>query len=214
MAKTFLALTQNVQNEVNDTSDPMGSIIGVYINNRYKRCRRKINVKHINEDYQVSVIAGTQDYTLPTDFDKEMYAHDRTNKRNLVRRTIENFAEDHPEDLNTQDNGAHYDIFTNDAGNLTLRIMRSPANSFTLDLPYQVKFTLLSAETDEPILELDDVIEKGAIADAWRYKKQFAKAQTFEVEFNLLLADWIFDQYNQINQTHQFNPDPYSRDIV
>lgn len=214
MAKTFAEIKTNVGKEVQDTSEDLALIIGNYINNRYRRCMRKINIKQINEDYQITVTAGTQDYVLPSAFDEELYCYDRTNKIMLEKTKIVQWVDDNPATVNDQDTPYNYAIFDRDDGSKYIRFLHNPSIGTTIDLPHKIKFTELSDDDDEPVLELDDILEIGAIADAWRYKKQFAKAKDFDVQFNLLLADWIFDQYSNANETHRFNPKPYSRETV
>lgn len=93
-----------------------------------------------------------------------------------------------------------------------IRLHYNPSNSLTLNVPYYRRPYPLSNDNDTPIIPCADGIELGAIAQAWRYKRQFAKAQEFERLFEKWIVDVAWDQENQPNQTHQFNPKPYSRD--
>jgi len=87
-----------------------------------------------------------------------------------------------------------------------------PSSTYTIAIPYIINPMPLSQDYDYPVLDIGDLLEIGTLADAWRYKKQFAKAQTMEILFNQQLQEYIFAKENQPNQVHQFIPEPYDRD--
>ena len=87
-----------------------------------------------------------------------------------------------------------------------------PATILTVAMPYIIKPMPLSQDYDYPIIDIGDLIELGALADCWRYKRQFGKAQTMEVMFNQQLQEYIFDKENQPNMVHQFEPTVFNRD--
>ena len=86
-----------------------------------------------------------------------------------------------------------------------------PTSGITIALPYIVKPLPLSQDYDYPRLDIADLIELGAISDAWKYKRQFQKAQTYELMFTQQLADYIFDQENT-GVVQQFAPTTYNKD--
>jgi len=88
-----------------------------------------------------------------------------------------------------------------------------PAEVITIALPYIVKPLPLSNNYDYPVIEIADLLEIGAMADAWRYKKFFSKAQALEVMFAQQLQDYIWEKENEPNEIKQFIPQGYSRDI-
>jgi len=87
-----------------------------------------------------------------------------------------------------------------------------PTATATIDLPYIVKPFPLTQTYDYPRLDIADLIELGAIADAWKYKRQFQKAQYYELMFTQQLAEFIFDQENQSGRVQQFAPTTYDKD--
>jgi hypothetical protein len=80
----------------------------------------------------------------------------------------------------------------------------------TINVPYYIKPFPLSQDYDYPLIDIADLIEIGAIADAWKYKRQLAKAQMSELMFVQGLSDYIFDQENQ-NKVQQFQPATFDR---
>jgi hypothetical protein len=87
-----------------------------------------------------------------------------------------------------------------------------PSGVYTIALPYIINPMPLSQDYDYPVLDIADLIELGTLADAWRYKRQFGKAQTMEILFNQQLQEYIFDKENQPNMIHQFVPEVFNRD--
>ena len=87
-----------------------------------------------------------------------------------------------------------------------------PSSIITIALPYYIKPSVLVDDNDYPIIDVSDGIELGAIADTWRYKRQFAKASVFEGQFAQFLNDYIWDKENKPNQVQQFIPTTFNRD--
>lgn len=212
MARDFSVIKTNVGNNVGDTSSTTLSLIGVYVNKRYFQILRSINWKYINEDYTISAVSGTQDYALPSDFKSEMYAVDVTNGIELACVSLQDIAQNYPGDLTSQSQPKRYTIFNSDDGSKYLRLHPVPSANVTINFPYIVKPSALSADTDQPILDLEDMIEVGATADLYRRKREFAKAKDMEVLFQQHLSDYIWEDANQQNKVHQFKPAVFNRD--
>lgn len=85
MNKTFTTLKDNISGDLQDTSVAMKARIGRYINKRYFDILRRINWQNARPDYTKDSASGTQDYTLPVDFGKEIYVLDTTNKLKISR---------------------------------------------------------------------------------------------------------------------------------
>ena len=85
-----------------------------------------------------------------------------------------------------------------------------PTAAATINVPYIIKPLPLSQDYDYPLIDIADLIEIGAVADAWRYKRQFAKSQIYELMFTQGISDYIFDQENQ-NSIFQFKPSTYDQ---
>lgn len=93
-----------------------------------------------------------------------------------------------------------------------MRFHYVPSTSLTMVVIYFMKPMPLYSDYDYPVIDISDLIEKGAIADALRYKRQFAKASDFEGQFTSLLADYIWSKENQPNAVYQFFPSTFDRD--
>lgn len=212
MARDFSVIKTNIGNSVGDTSATTLSLIGVYVNRRYFQVLRSINWRYINEDYTVTLVAGTQDYALPADFATELYAVDITDGKELSAVSLQDLAQNYPGDLTTQGEVKRYTIFTSDNGSKYIRFHYVPSKAATVDLPYIVKPAALSNDTDEPILDLEDLLEVGATADIYRRKREFAKAKDMEVLFQQMISEYIWEHINQANVVHQFKPATFDRD--
>ena len=71
----------------------------------------------------------------------------------------------------------------------------------------------LSQDYDYPIIEdIDDIIEAGAQADAWKYKRQFSKATALETQYQILKTERIHREVAQPGIIHTFTPTPLDRD--
>ena len=105
-----------------------------------------------------------------------------------------------------------YAIFNKDDGSKIIRFFYIPDKVITIDLPYIVKPTALSGDTDQPILNLEDLLEMGATADAWRRLRQYQKAKDHEVLWKTMLDEYIWDEHNNSNRTVQFAPTVFNRD--
>lgn len=94
-----------------------------------------------------------------------------------------------------------------------LRLGRIPTQSMTLEAIYTVAHLPMANDYDYPVLDCEDVIEAGATADAWRYKRQQAKADYHESLFEKKLDDWMWDRANKPDYVATFKPVPYSREV-
>ena len=93
-----------------------------------------------------------------------------------------------------------------------MRLHYVPTTTLAIVAPYTIKPSPMSDDMDYPILDIADLIEMGAKADAWRYKKMFAKANVFEAQFTAGLADYVWDKENQPNRIIQFAPSTFNKD--
>ena len=209
MAKDFDTLKTNVCNEVGDTDSDMKAIVGVYLNNRYRQLQRMTNWEIYNDDYTITTVAGTASYTLATDFGSELCAVDTTNNETLKRISYQDLIEQNPSDYATQGTVSAYTVFRDDSDNMKVRFYHVPNGVVIVAMPYSIKPAALSAGTDTPIGSFDDLMEIGAKADAWRYKRQFNKAQYFEILFDKELDSLMWEMEHQANASAQFGAVPY-----
>ena len=199
--RDFSTMKANVGTDVQDSSSALQTIIGRYVNKRYFDILRLSNWQAVNKTFLISLSSLA---TLPTNFGKELACLDSSSNP-MNRIDIEELARLTP---TTSD----YCIFSDQNG--ARQIMTWNTTSVTLQLPYIVKPEALSATTDEPLIPCEDMIEAGAIADVWRYKRQFAKAQAMEVMYADMLSNLIWDYENQPAYPRQFTPTTYSRDLL
>lgn len=215
MARNFSVILDNIGDAVQDGSATTRAIIKVYANRRYKQILRAINWNYINEDYTITIVAGTQDYTLPTDFRKELYVTDETNNKQLTKLTMEELVRDYVGTITDSGTIDRYVIFRSDSGDTKIRFHYKPASAGTVQVPYIVNPAELSADTDQAVIDVEDLIEVGATADTWRHLRQFSKARDFENLFTSMLHEFVWDEYNQPGKVYQFRPTVFNRnDLV
>jgi len=70
----------------------------------------------------------------------------------------------------------------------------------------------LNNDYDYPVIECCDAIEKKAIAEAWRYKRQFTKAREYDMQYEQLKMDMIQRRTNQPDMVVLLRPTPLDRD--
>jgi len=92
-----------------------------------------------------------------------------------------------------------------------------PIPGDTQTITYQIrckrKVTPMSQDYDYPTIEdIDDIIEVGAQADLWKYKRQFAKATALETQYQIMKSDRIYREVAQPGIIHQFQPQALNRD--
>jgi phage anti-repressor protein len=207
----------NISNNVGHADGTLASIINVYINNRYRQVQQRYNTQTIDEDYSFPTVSGTQDYDMPTDFGKEIYVYDATNKYQLASATFQELVDQFPSTLDSSGTATLYSVYEKIVASVRTKRMRlypTPSAAVTIKVPYIVKATDLSNNTDIPIIECEDGLELGATADTFRYLKQYAKATDFENLFERWLSDYIWSQENNPNRVTLFNPKPYDRETV
>ena len=87
-----------------------------------------------------------------------------------------------------------------------------PSSAVTIAVPYYIKPLPMTEDYDYPLIDIADLIELGAKADAWRYKRQGAKANDVETRFAIELQGYIWNQENQPNRVTQFTPITFNQD--
>lgn len=203
--RDFSTMKTNVGTDVQDTSSSMAAIIGRYINKRYLDILRVCNWQSINYTHLISISSAAALATLPTDFGKEIYCIDNDSGTTYARLDLEEIAKIDPDTDN-------YAIFSDQNGVRQIKTWNT--SNIVLKLPYIVKPTSLSASGDTPLIPCEDAIEAGAIADTWRYKRQFQKAQAMEAVYADLMANLMWDYENQPGYPKQFTPTTYDRDSL
>ena len=214
----FGTIASNVGIRVGDTSTTFANIVKGYINQRYKDVYQRFNWDTIVPAYTFSTVAGTNEYDAPTDFWKELYVYDTTNSVDLTNRSIQDLEQIYPSNLQDSSSPVSYAIYNYmDTSNPALikkkiRLFPNPAAVAVISMPYIKAPTDMSATTDLPILECDHAVELGATADAWRTKRQFAKAGDFDGQYERKINTMIWNLANQPNRIVQFRPNTYNKD--
>lgn len=85
-----------------------------------------------------------------------------------------------------------------------------PAGEYLIDIRYKRNIQTLVSDYDSPLIDIADIIELGAKADAWRTKRFFQYATDFENRYELALDRYINERNNGV--VHQFDITPYSRE--
>jgi len=228
MSLSYSTLKTNVGNRVIDTSTAFATIIGTFINHRYKDILRRINWNSLNPDYALtatsaSTVPSASTYTLPSDFGKEMYVLNTGTNDLIPRVELDRLAIEQTTYLQSTGTIESYDVFeTKDSTAASaeasaarikrIRFWRAPSTDNHFTIPYIMYPADLSADTDELVIECETAVEYGATADAWLYKRQFAKAQQFEALYERELQNLIWNQVNQPNQVPLMNVLPLDRD--
>jgi len=94
----------------------------------------------------------------------------------------------------------------------TLNVHPIPTGASTLHSRTKRRISPLAQNYDYPVIEeVSDIIELGAQADAWRYKKQFNKGSVFETQYQIAKDDRVFREVNQPGLIHQMVATPLNR---
>ena len=153
--KLFVNIYTNVGSDIQDTSTAMQAHIKRFCNEAYFETLRRLNWDGVNLNHQISVVAGTRDYVLPSDFGKEKYVHDATNLRYIPWISPEELAEKFPDTLSTQSAVDRYTIFQD-----AVRNQPSSAStlSFSSSSASDTTQTVRIKGTDANDVELDESI--------------------------------------------------------
>jgi len=209
MATNFGTLKTQVGQRVGDTSDSFATIIGTYINQRYKDILRRTNWQALDDDYTVSASAGTASYELPTNFGKEIYVYDTVSKIDISASTLEILEGAYQKELKdtgTVEAYCIYDTADATARTKSIRFFRNLASDIDFEVPYILRPLDMSASTEVPCIECERAIEYGAACDAWMHKRQFAKAGWYEQLYEKEISNLMWDKTNQPNLLHMMSP--------
>lgn len=216
---SFSTIKSNIGTRIGDTSTSFATTIGSYINQRYQRIFKKFNWDSAKPDYTFNTAGGTNEYTMPSGFGKELYVFDNTNLVDIRKYSLQDLERNFVQNLNDNGNPLYYAIYktldsSNPANIVTkLRFYPNPTTVIAIIMPYLYAPTDMSSSTDLPILDMADLAcELGATADAWRTKRQFAKAADFEAQYEQVIAEMIWSQENQPNMIKQFAPRTYDKE--
>lgn len=221
---TFSQIVSGVGTRVGDTSTTFATEIKRYVNFRYKEIWERFNWGTIKPSYTFNTAVGTQDYLLEDGFWKPLYCYDNSNGVDLVQMSLQDMERRFAGNLSNTGNPTYYAIYekinsdTPSTGALErwIRFYPIPTTTIAILMPYQVEPSDMSDDSDLPILECDYEVELGATADAWRTKRQFAKAADFDQQYEEHIKHMIWRRENETNKITQFSPNmqQYNRDNI
>ena len=222
MSTNFGVLKTNVGNRVGDTSSTFATIIGTYINQRYKEVLRRTNFYSINPDFTMtassaSTVVSASTHALPSDFGKELYVYNSGTKESMSHMSLEKLEQEYTTALETAGTVYGYSIFdTKDTSAASaeasaarikkIRFFKAPSTDNHFTIPYIMSPADLSADSDQLTVDCETAVELGATSDAWLYKRQSAKAQHYEALYEKAIENITWDKSNQPNQLHMMNP--------
>lgn len=221
MSRSFSDLKTAVGNRVGSTDTTFATIIGTYINQRYRDVLRRTNWNAINPDFAMtatsaSTVVSASTYKLPSDFGKELYVFNSSSSKNIPHLDLERLDQEYYATLESTGTIESYAIFnttdtTDASGNpdaarvKKIRFYKAPTTDNPLTIPYTMRPADLSGDTDELALDCETAVEYGATADAWAYKRQSSKAQYFEALYEKAIQSLMWDKGNQPNQIPMMN---------
>ena len=225
---SFSAIKTNVGQRVQDTSSPFTTIIGKYVNQRYREILRRTNFDSINADFALtatsaSTVVSASTYALPSDFGKEIYVFNSGTNVNIPYLALDKLESEYASELEQTGTVDYYSVFTTKDTSAAsaeasaarvrkIRFFKAPSTDNYFTIPYTMRPADLSADSDELVLDCETAVEYGATADAFTYKRQFEKAAYFEGLYEKAIMNLQWDQTNQPNQIHLMNVQPLNRD--
>lgn len=303
MNKSFSQLKTNVGNRVQDTSTTFSTLIGYWVNDKYRDVISRYDWEEMYFTQNINASASVSAYALPANSDRIIICLDSTNSNNIDEVSQQQF---YLENYDSWDNTGtpdkyflNYDVVKSQPGsaekvtvksssasdssqsvlirgisndneiyetiNLNGTTVASAANSYTritgiskssstsgyvtvyendettvlsqlpgeqLESSYKIlnlhpiptgtityglvikrEMLPLNNDYDYPVVkDMADVIEYGACAEAWRYKRQFSKAQAMDVMYEKMLSEKIFQRESQPNRIIQMVATPLNRD--
>jgi len=227
VSTNFSTLKTQVGQLVGDTSTTFLSIIGVYINSRYREILRRTNWNSIVPDYTItatsaSTTTSASTYTLPSDFGKELYVY--VNSIDIPHKTLEAIELEYQSQLANTGNIEYYSIFTTKDTSATsaeasagrvqkIRFWRAPSTDNTVLIPYSMRAADLSGDSDELVLDCETAIRYGAAADAQLYKRQYKKAEQMEGLYEKAIINLMWDKDFSSNRLPVMDAEALDRDV-
>lgn len=297
-------MKSNVGSQIQDTSSAMGTLIGVWINNRYRDIVDAYDWEQLYHNQTITTTANTSAYAFDENTERIIFAVDRTNGAAINITTEQDFLQNYYDSL--EDTGASdtafltsapvrsqpasgekllvksssasditqtvlirgitaaanetyesltltgttaatatnsytqvlgisksastvgkVSVYENDGTTLLAELSKEslmsrykilnlypiPSGAVTINLRTKRKILDLSQDYDYPIIEdIEDILEIGAQSDAWFYKRQGAKSNARETQYQILKLNRVHREVAQPNIVHQFVPQPLDRD--
>ena len=303
MNKSFSQLKTNVGNRVQDTSSSFATLIGYWVNDKYRDVVSRYDWDELYYPHTINASGGTSAYALPDNGDRILVCLDSTNKENISEVSYQQFFLENYDQYNSTGTPDKYfltyDVVKSQPASATKVTVKSssasdttqtvlvrglvsgeeiyenitltgttvasagssysqilgisksastdgyvtvmennettvlavlpaeklessyrvlnlhpiPTGSVTYNTVLKRKILPLSQTGDYPVVkDIADIIELGATAEAERYKRQFSKAQAYDVMYEKALSEKIFQRESQPNRVNQFVPTALNRD--
>jgi len=203
MSKTFAVMKTNVTNFVQDTSSNMKTLAGVFINDAYQSvARRNLFESIIDHDYTFDTVISQSEYSLPSDFEEELFLANIATGCKLVRYTQKDWWEKrYSAYLNDSITAGTPDRYMILYDQDKLKIDPAPTKAETYAMPYKKRVTDLSGDSDVcTIKDIEMYLEAYAISMAFSYQKQFQKADYWMNKAEFELNNLIESQNSRNNQ--------------
>jgi hypothetical protein len=95
-----------------------------------------------------------------------------------------------------------------------IRFHMIPGSVKTMEMPYIIKPLPMIDDGDYPLLDIDDALEAGAKADAYRKLRRRSDSRDMEILFEKGIQDYLWAEEFQPNKIPLFQPTPYSRETT
>ena len=302
--KSYSVLVDNIGTFVQDTSTAFATLIGIWVNNRYRDIINSYDWEQLYHNQSINTTANTSAYSFDENTERLISAIDITNDNPINIVTEQDFLQNYSDALDntgtpdtcfltsdviasqpasgeqlviksssasdttqtvfirgiTSTGGETYESLTCNGttsvtatntytsvlnlsksaatvGKITLydndesttRAIMSPetlvsrykilnlypipSGAITVKLRTKRKITPMSQDYDYPVIEdTEDIIELGGQADAWKYKRQFSKANALEIQYQVAKMNRIHNEVAQPGIVYQFQPEPLDRD--
>jgi hypothetical protein len=197
----------NVGTLIQDTSTAMATIIKIYLNDAYTDISRRVMWSAlIDDNYTFESVANQAEYTLPIDFDEELFVANVAEGFSLTRYTEGKWWDERntafASDSISSGTPSRY-VILEETGKLKLD--PPPLVAETYGMPYKKCVTLLSGDSDVVVIrDIERIMETYAIGQSWAYKRQFVKADWFLHRYEYELRKRIGEERSKINQMYQF----------
>jgi hypothetical protein len=209
MARGFTTMQSRVGAFVLDTSAAFATIIGYFINDRYRDISKRTAWSVlIKDDYTFDTVANQVLYDLETDFDEALFMANIEDGEEIVQSNEGNWWKENAgayqgDSIASESTPTRYVILREQG---KLKLDPSPSAIKTIAFPYKILVTDLSSTTAPSIHDIESIIEYGAISDAFAYKRQLAKADYYNQKFEYELSKRIAREKAPYNMLHQFIP--------
>jgi len=204
----------NVGNIVHITNAAFKTNIGVWLNDAYVDAHKRHLWKSIiDDDYTFTSVASQAEYSLPADFEEEVFVANITSPQKLKRYTIQSWWDARALNYDTgvlQDGSPIRYVILYEASKIKLD-PPPDTGSETYAMPYKKTITELSDDSDVvTITGLEAHLEAYAISQAFVYKGDFAKADWYANKAELELLKIIANDEQRVNQIDQFVGQTYN----